>query len=881
MKKLSRSQSKKKKKEEKIDFKHPRESTQMLMPIKDIYKGIIITKDERYVKILEVLPVPFSMMTNKEKGIIITNFAKVLNLAPDNLQLTEITLPADLTPQLNYLHKAQINEESPECKALQEQYKEKLLESQRTTVSRRFFISFYYEKVIPVFQQPNLAEIAYDMNSMAETIKDGLEACGNKVLHMDEKSMENINFYTAEILYTILNRGTNRPNFDTFFTERVSDYYEHYGNRNFYIPPTDFISPDTLSFHDKKYVVVNNNLYQTYYYIPSAHYPDYVTASWLTPFINSIQGIDVNIYTRRVHKEKVINSLRRNMVYSTVDMNTADNASQTMDVSSATYQAASYLKDGLVAGDNFYYLSVLFTISGESPEIVDKKAELLEKIAERMEIKVFNCLFDQQRAFFSALPLCNLDNSIAELTQRNCLSEGAASAYPFVSFEINDPEGILFGTNTYNNSMTIVDIFDRKKFVNPNMFFSGQSGSGKTYSLCLMALRMRELGKSVIIIAPEKQHEFRRPCLAIGGEFIEIAAGSKSRINIMEILRPDPEAKSEMASIDGAYDDISLLADKTSSLKTFFNFYIKDMNIQEAQLLDQAIINTYAKFGITMDNESLYDPEDKTHTRFRKMPIISDLEETLNEMVVEKPALRRIVDIIPYFTKGSGSSFNGQTNVDLSNPFTVIGLEKMKDDNLKLGMYMAMEYSWGKIREDRTAHSLLIMDEWWKLASNREAAQYSMNIARTIRAYGSAMLIATQDLEDIMQYENGIYGKAVLQNCYTKILLGNNEDGTQREQALLNLTDEECMKIQRYKNGKCLALIGNLKLEMQFESSALENELISTDSDTLRKVAKKRQQDAEQKEKEEKKFSVFNDEVVQIMSEEQYFKENKKGGKSS
>lgn len=826
----------KKENKKKINLQKPAYSTQQLLPIKDIYKGIVITKDDRYIKILEVAPIPFSMMTSSQKELVISAFSKVLKLGPDNMQFTEITLPTDLSPQMDYLHQAYIKEKSAECRQLQNEYKQKLLDSQQMSVSRRFFISFEYEKPIPIFQRPNFKRIVYELESIAQTISEGLEVCGNKVLNLS--GSEDLNYVTAEILYTILNRRSNIPRFDDFFSRRLNEYYRYYGNRNFYIPPSDFISPDTLSFADKRYVVMNG-MYYTYYYIPSNHYPDTVIASWLTPIINSIDGIDVNIYTKKIPSEQVLSSLRRNMVYSEVDMNTSDDSSQTMDVSSSTYLASSYLKDGLVAGDNFFYIGVLFTVFAETPELVDEKGKFLEKIAERMDMKVFRCYFDMRKAFYSSLPLARLDKSIYELTKRNCLSDGAASTYPFVSFELKDDNGILFGTNTYNNSMTIIDVFNTSRFTNPNMFFTGTSGAGKTYSLCLIALRMRELGQSVIIISPEKQHEFRRACKAIGGEFIEIAPGSSNRINIMEITQPDENAKKDMALIDGMDENVSLLSEKVASLITFFRFYIEDMTIQEQQLLDTAIIKTYQNFHITLDNRSLISIFNQNNHQ-AKMPILSDLQKTVEEIAKINPALKRIADILPYFTTGSGSSFNGQTNVNLNNPFTVIGLEKMKDNNLKLGMYMAMEYAWGKIREDRREHSFLIMDEWWKLAANKEAAEYSMNIARTIRAYGSGMIIATQDLEDILQFEGGIYGKAVLQNCYTKVLLKNTEDGARRIQSLLNLTNNEVERIQRYKNGKCLVLIGNLKLEMQFEASALEDELISTDSATLTRISKQK-----------------------------------------
>lgn len=824
-----------KKKEKKI-YKIPSLSTQLVLPIKDFYKGIVITKDDRYIKIIEVKPITFALMSADEKRRVIDGFRQMILLAPNNIQISEITLPADLSSQLSNLDKAQEIETSENCSKVDDEYRKKLLEAQRASISRRFFISFEYER--RGLRKPHISEIAQSLNNTAEVLSNTLKTmCGNDIVLEDK---DNPNHAPAEILYTVLNRGENTLSFDERLSVEFNRYYEHFGERNFYMPPNDYLAPKRISFVDKRYVYVDG-MYYSYYYIPSRHFSSQVFAGWLNPFINSSQGVDVNIYLKneRGRKSALLRSLTNSLLFSEADMISNDSATQAMDSALSNYASARYLKNGLNGEnpDDFLYLSVLVTVYGENPEIVEARANNLFTMAEYMSVKLYPCSYLQKQAFESSLPLNKLDESIFEISKRNVLSSGAASTYPFTSFEIRDPNGIYFGDDMSTGSMTLVDIFDKKKFVNSNIFISGTSGSGKTYSLSLLAIRSRVNHIPVIIIAPEKQHEFRRVCNALGGQFIEIAPGSENRINIMEIFKPDEKAILDLE--ENGKRSSSYLAEKVGNLKNFFGLYLEDMTIQEKQLLDRAIMETYRRKGIALDNASLIDEASK-EGKYKKMPIISDLQSVIEEMAKSNQALQRIADVIPYFTAGSGSSFDGQTNVDLNNEFIVIGLEKMKRDDLKLGMYMAMDFAWGKIKENCTEHNLLIVDEWWRLSQDKSGAEYSEEISKTIRAYGGSMVLATQQLKDIFSLNNGQYGEAVLGNCYTKILLGMTPDDADRVQNILGINDRERDEIISYRNGQCILMIGQIKMRIKFVASSFEHDLITTDfNDRIRLKSKK------------------------------------------
>ena len=322
------------------------------------------------------------------------------------------------------------------------------------------------------------------------------------------------------------------------------------------------------------------------------------------------------------------------------------------------------------------------------------------------------------------------------------LTSAAASCYPFTSYEMSDENGILLGVNKHNNSLVIVDIFNSRVYKNANMAILGTSGAGKTFTMQLMALRMRRKGTQVFIIAPLKGHEFLRACRNVGGEFISISPASKQCINIMEIRRTDQTAN---AIIDGGINENSILAKKIQQLHIFLASLIPDMSHEEKQLLDEALIRTYSMKGITHENESLIDPDDPS--RYRTMPLLEDVYNIL----MEAPETKRMGNILNRLVHGSAKTFNQQTNVDLSNPYTVLDISELTGELLTVGMFLVLDFVWDKAKEDRTKEKAIFIDEIWQLVgagSNSLAAEFCLEIFKIIRGYGGAAIAATQDLND-------------------------------------------------------------------------------------------------------------------------------------
>ena len=820
-------------------------STQNDIPIRDIYRGMIIIKGKpfnRYVKIIEVSPISYSLKTNSEQNRIFDTFKGVFSAGPTRMQFITLSLKANLKKQIAILDKEISEEQNEQCAEVGKKYREKLVESQEDGIEHRFFVVFEYDGK----NTSDINKIYRNMLMTENTICQALESCGNRIVSFGDNTQE-INTSVAEILYTFYNRNEilSEP-FEKRMERVFTKYSSYYNSDDFSLSFTELVAPRNVSYLNSKYIVVNSDrkkdepgTYYSFLYIPTNGYLGNVTAGWLNNLLPLAQGIDTTVYFEKVPREQLMGKLRRNLTYTEANGNAAANNSATADNAVEAYGSGYYLKEGLSMGQEFFYMATLITVSGKSPEEVDQKVEYIKNTFKTWGLRVKECRYQEEMCFDSALPFCDLATSIWNKAKQNVLTEGAATTYPFDDSLMNDPNGIYFGDDASTGSLVVVDLFDTKKYSSSNVFICGQTGKGKTYALLLMAIRMRIKHIPVFILAPEKEHEFKRVCDALGGQFIQMGAGSQSRINIMEIFKQDDEASK---AIDGttSADRISYPAVKAESLKNFFKLLVTApvMTTEEETLLDKAIVETYRRKGITFDNESLYDPSDFMKQKFKEMPIISDLVEVLKE----DERSERLATIIGTLSDGSANSFNGQTNVNLNNNFTVIGLEHLTGKMLPLGIYMAMDYCWSKIKEDRTKKKVLFIDEWWRLASNPIAAEYSLEIAKVIRAYGGSMVIATQQMNDILSVNNGQFGKAVLNNCKTKILLGMEKDDVDDVQRLIGINNTEAKRLKTAPRGEALFIAGGNNVRIQFIASDIEHQLITTDREELAQQAKKAKQ---------------------------------------
>ena len=826
-----------KRKPEKLSF------TQDFIPIKNLEHGIIETTDGRYIKILEIEPINFMLRSEEEQYEIICSFASWLKISPVHLQFKSITRKADSDKHIAMLRKETETEESEQCKKLSEGYIRLIKDvGSREALTRRFFLIFRYEE-LRRNENSDYGQICSTLLTAEQNARAYFMQCGNNILQPKDPDEA-----TAEILYMFFNRRSCVEEPFHSRADRIVLDTMAAKNKVIGIDPVPhirmahFIAPRGIDLTHRNYIIMDG-LYYSFLYIKGNGYPNKVRAGWMSSLINAGEGIDVDVFLRRENRSKTIDKVAQRIRLNRTKLKSMQDTSTDYEELAGSIQAGYFIKQGIANyNEDLFYMSVFVTVSARTYEELMWRKQQMTDMLKSMDMYVSDCSFQQEDALRTVMPFLQISLKLEKKSKRNVLTSGAASTYMFTSFEMSDDTGVLLGINRHNNSLCIVDLFDTKKNKNANLNLLGTSGAGKTFTMQLLALRMRMSGIQCYIIAPIKGHEFRRACNRIGGQFIKIAPGSPHCINIMEIrhtISPEMELIDELD-----YSEMdSLLAQKIQQLMIFFSLLIPDMTNEEEQMLDEALIRTYGKFGITHDNDSVYEDRNAVPPKMKTMPILGDLHEELqkNEMT------KRIAVIVSRFVTGSAQSFNQQTNVDLSNKYIVLDLSELKGKLLPVGMMIALDYVWDKIKSDRTKKKAIMIDEIWQLigaGSNRMAAEFCLEIFKVIRGFGGAAISATQDLSDFFGLEDGRYGRAIINNSKNKIILNLEPDEAEFVRDTLKLTKTEIRSITRFERGEALICSNNSKVPVIIKASKEEQEMITTDRAELEAILKERQQEA-------------------------------------
>lgn len=833
-----RNGAKRRKKPEKLSF------VQDFIPIKSIKHGIIETTDGRYIKILEIEPINFMLRSDEEQYNIICSFASWLKISPVQLQFKSITRRADLDKHIALLRHDLEADESEQCKQLGDGYIQLIKDvGSREALTRRFFLIFQYEEMRRG-DSNDYGQVCSMLQTAEQNARSYFMQCGNTLLQPKDPDEA-----TAEILYMFFNRRTcvdepfasrvDRVVLDTMAAKNKVIGIDPVPN----IRMAHFISPRGIDLTHHNYIIMDG-LYYSFLYIKGNGYPNIVRAGWMSALINAGEGIDIDVFLKRENRSKTVDKVAQRIRLNRTKIKGMQDTSTDYEELAGSIQAGYYIKQGIANyNEDLFYMSIFITVSAKTYEELMWRKQQMTDMLKSLDMFVSDCRFQQEDALKTVMPFLKISPKLEKKSKRNVLTSGAASTYIFTSFEMSDDNGVLLGINRHNNSLCIVDLFDTKKNKNANLNLLGTSGAGKSFTMQLLALRMRMRGIQCFILAPIKGHEFRRACNRIGGQFIKIAPGSPHCINIMEIrhtITPEMELIDELD-----YSELdSMLAQKIQQLMIFFSLLIPDMTNEEEQMLDEALIRTYGKMGITHDNDSVYLDREASPPKMKTMPTLGDLHEELNKNDMTK----RIAVIVSRFVTGSAQSFNRQTNVDLSNKYIVLDLSELKGKLLPVGMMIALDYVWDKIKSDRTKKKAIMIDEIWQLigaGSNRMAAEFCLEIFKVIRGFGGAAISATQDLSDFFGLEDGRYGRAIINNSKNKIILNLEPDEAEFVRDTLKLTNTEIRSITRFERGEALICSNNSKVPVIIKASAEEQEMITTDRAELETILKERQKKQE------------------------------------
>ncbi|MCM1233116.1 MAG: hypothetical protein NC489_23595 [Ruminococcus flavefaciens] len=830
-------------------------SVQAWLPVKDIIQGVVITRDKRFVKVIELMPVNFYTMSELEKGSAIADLAAYLKIAPANLQINVLTQKFDLNSYMKMLRGALEREQNERCRDMIEEsmaYVPQLVE--REAITHRFFLSFCYDPSMKAADNTP-GSIAALLNEKAEVARRYLDRCGVAVLEP-----EYADNFVLELLYQLINKHTSQhirlPEGAFDMLGMVHGVFDETALRKMDTPAAapgkkrkkrfgkkqlpginvleagattipDLISPSSIDSHSPDYLLLDG-VYHAYLYIAGYGYATVVGKGWLTPLIEAGEGVSLSFQLRRQPREKTVSSISQTTMVNRSRMRDVGDTRQDFEELGDAIYAGTYLKEGMNReGEDFYYMHTLIEVVADDPDTLEQRIAAVETLCVASDMLAKRCEFKHEQAFLSFLPLLISDPDIERKSRRNALTQGVAGAFPFASYELSDARGIFLGLNLYNRSPVFMDFYDDYKYTNGNFAAFGSSGAGKSTLLQCIGKRLREQGRKIIYIVPEKGHEYRPLCEAMGGQFIKLGPSSPDCIGLMEIRRFSADAYSART---GAVRRDSLLAEKVSWLSVWYSLQKRGLTEEDRSYIDASLIECYSRFGITFDNTSLFGEDGVT---LKETPVIKDWYDLL----MEKEETKHLAVVLTRYVSGSASSMGGQTNVDTDNPYIVIDLTGLSDDLQLSAIYAATGFATDIIVQNGDVGTALLSDELWKLLganSNPLAADYTMQMVKLIRSQGGIAGVTSQGMADMMALDGGKYGKGILDSCRMKIIMQMEEQEARLVQEKLNLTEEETRMITRFRRGEGLLCIGHNHVPIAVHVSPKEYEAITTSPTDLR-----------------------------------------------
>lgn len=593
----------------------------------------------------------------------------------------------------------------------------------------------------------------------------------------------------------------------------------------------DILSPTAIDTKSRDYIVVDG-VFHAYLYITGYGYSTTVGSCWLAPLVEAGEGVNVSFSFTRQNREKILSKIAQTTMLNRSRMRDVGDTRQDYEELDSAITSGLYLKDVMNRqGEDFYYMHTLIEVVADDPDTLEQRVTAVEKLCVSVDMIARRCDYANEQGFLSTLPLVTLDADIERKSRRNALTTGVAAAFPFVSYEHSDRNGIFLGLNLYNKSPVFLDPYDDYKYTNGNWWIGGNSGAGKSVTLQCLAGRLREQGKRVVCVIPKKGHEFRPNCEQLGGLYLRLSPSSRDCPNIMAIRRKTLDAYAGIQEL-AARDD-SVLADKISRLIIWYSLQKKDLTEEDKNYLDASLVECYDRYGITFDNTSVVDE----NGAFKEMPIIPDWYNVL----LEKAETKHLAVVLTRYVTGSAAAMGRRNHISIDNKYIVLDTSGMPDDLILPGIYWAIDVANDIIMNAGGELSALIADELWSLVgagSNPLAAAYVQEMVKTIRGLGGIAITSTQGMQDLFSLEGGKYGKGILDSSRIKFVMQMEEQEARLIQQILNLSEEEVRQITRFRRGEGLLCIGYNHVPVAFHVTKKEYDAITT-SPTDRQARKK------------------------------------------
>ncbi|HEX7633302.1 MAG TPA: DUF87 domain-containing protein [Candidatus Saccharimonadales bacterium] len=575
----------------------------------------------------------------------------------------------------------------------------------------------------------------------------------------------------------------------------------------------DFIAPSSLEFKSTHFQL--GTRYARTYYVYG--YPRQVYTGWLSAMVNLDEVIDMSMYIYPVESQVVLENLRKKVTQLEAGIQIDGEKGRVRDPGKqAAILDAEEMRDKLQVGEErFFRFGLYFTIYAGSMDELEFVSHKVESMLGQQLVYSKAATSQQEQGLNSTVP-----QMVDQLQIRRNMSTGALStSFPFTSADLTQDNGILYGINMHNSGLVI---FDRFSLENGNSVVFAKSGAGKSFTVKLEALRSMMFGTEIFIIDPE--NEYQRMCEAVGGAYVRLSLNSATRINpfdlpkVVDAEEADNALRSNLITLHGLLR--LMMGGAQVQMQGGNNAMMPALAPSEEADLDAALIETYAKAGIT--NDPL------THTGIP--PTIMDLYDTLLHMGGTGPQLAQR---LRKYTSGTFAGiFSQQSNTDINNPLVVFNLRDLEDELRPVAMYIVLNYIWNKTKSDQKKR-LLIVDEAWQLMKYEDSANFLFSLAKRARKYNLGITTITQDVEDFM---GSRMGRAIVANASMQFLLKQSTSAVDVLSDVFKLTSEEKKRLSQFPVGQGLFFAGQNHVHIQIVASPTETSLITTNPEQIQQM---------------------------------------------
>lgn len=509
-------------------------------------------------------------------------------------------------------------------------------------------------------------------------------------------------------------------------------------------------------------------------------YPFVASSGWLDSLINFNHDADVAYHIHEVGALQALPKLNRKITELESTKRAMIRAGRIIGSEiTDPLESAIELRDKIQRGqEKLFQTSIYISLRAATLAELDKVTKLLETTLSARLFYAKTARFQQLEALQSILP--RGEDQLAQ--KRNLDSSSAALSFPFVSSELVQESGILYGVNKSNNSLVILDRFSLH---NANSIVFAQSGSGKSYATKVEILRQLMQGTKVIVIDPER--EYKRLTESVGGTYIKLSAQSEEKINPFDLAT--------------TFHSRSDLSEHAQDLTEVISLMAEGLSPREKAAVDKAILKIYK------DSKG-------------QQPLLEDLYAELHNLGQLKLNER----LEKYISGSLADVFNAQTNIRLDNRLVIFDIKDLPESLRQIMMLIISNFVQNQVKA-LPEKRLLIIDEGWMLLEHEESARFVAGLVRRARKYYLGVSIISQQANDFLRSD---YGRAIASQSALRILMRQDTTTIKNVVSEFNLSEYESSFLLTCERGDALIIADQNHVAVKVVASDKEHPLITT-----------------------------------------------------